>query len=267
MLNTRRFRDALGQFPTGVTIVTTVTAGGDRLGMTISSFNSLSLDPPLVLFSIWRKANSFVAWQQAKHYAINLLSESQEELSNKFARAQNEKWIGQTVLASKSGLPLLPNAVIAFECEAYDRHDGGTTRSSLDAWSSSMKIRPNAATRLYSSAASIGGWALLRRMRQLTLSICCTDGEAHGRLEKARNPLLRSGVSQTGEVPSARFLILNFHAARNLYPLGLRRAGAVQAFGQIADSVAANGHVLDQPQDAHAVRNLDAVAPLQELAD
>ncbi|MGA8928814.1 MAG: flavin reductase family protein, partial [Pseudolabrys sp.] len=51
MLDSRRFRDALGQFPTGVTIITTVTTGGDRLGMTISSFNSLSLEPPLVLFS------------------------------------------------------------------------------------------------------------------------------------------------------------------------------------------------------------------------
>src|SRR5262249_1944897 len=129
VLDTRRFRDALGQFPTGVTIITTVTAGRDRLGMTISSFNSLSLDPPLVLFSIWRKAKSFVAWQQAKYYAINVLSENQEELSNKFARAQDEKWIGQTVLAGKFGLPLLPNAVIAFECEAYDRHKGGGPRN------------------------------------------------------------------------------------------------------------------------------------------
>lgn len=125
MLDTQRFRDALGQFPTGVTIVTSMTAGGDRLGMTISSFNSLSLDPPLVLFSMSRAANSFVAWQQAKRYAINVLSEDQEELSNKFARAKAEKWIGQTILGGKSGVPLLPNAVIAFECEAYDRHDGG----------------------------------------------------------------------------------------------------------------------------------------------
>ena len=125
MLDTRRFRDALGQFPTGVTIITTVTPGGDRLGMTISSFNSLSLDPPLVLFSIWRKANSFAAWQQAGRYAINVLSENQEELSNKFAYPKGEKWIGQTVLTGKAGLPLLPNAVIAFECEAYSRHDGG----------------------------------------------------------------------------------------------------------------------------------------------
>lgn len=124
VLDTRSFRDALGQFPTGVTIITTVTAGGERLGMTISSFNSLSLDPPLVLVSIWRKANSFVAWQQAKRYAINVLRENQEGLSKKFAYPKGEKWIGQTVLAGKTGLPLLPNAVIAFKCEACDRHDG-----------------------------------------------------------------------------------------------------------------------------------------------
>jgi flavin reductase (DIM6/NTAB) family NADH-FMN oxidoreductase RutF len=124
-LDSRRLRDALGQFATGVTIVTTVAPGGERLGMTISSFNSLSLDPPLVLFSIVKAAHSFTAWQQAERYAINVLSEDQEELSNKFARAKGEKWIGQTVLNGKTGVPLLPNAVIAFECEAYGRHDGG----------------------------------------------------------------------------------------------------------------------------------------------
>jgi flavin reductase (DIM6/NTAB) family NADH-FMN oxidoreductase RutF len=124
-LDNRRFRDALGQFPTGVTIITTATPDGERLGMTIGSFNSLSLDPPLVLFSIWRGANSFASWQRAERYAINVLSENQEELSNKFARGKGEKWIGQTLLSGRTGLPLLPNAVIAFECEAFGRHDGG----------------------------------------------------------------------------------------------------------------------------------------------
>jgi flavin reductase (DIM6/NTAB) family NADH-FMN oxidoreductase RutF len=124
-VDTRRFRDALAQFPTGVTIITAMTNAGERLGMTISSFNSLSLDPPLVLFSILREAHSFAAWQQAERYAINVLNEDQEELSNKFSRPKGEKWIGQTVLSGKTGVPLLPNAVIAFECEAYGRHDGG----------------------------------------------------------------------------------------------------------------------------------------------
>lgn len=178
MLDSRRVRDALGQLPTDVTIITTVTTGGDRLGMTISSFYSLSLEPPLVLFSIWREANSFVAWQQTERYAINVLSEDQEELSNKFARAKGEKWIGQTVLSGKTGLPLLPNAVLTFECEAYDRYEGATTRSSSGGWSSCMKIGQSAGTRWSSSAASTGAWALSRRMRRPTSSISCTDGEA-----------------------------------------------------------------------------------------
>lgn len=159
VLDTRPFRDALGQFPTGVTIITTVTAGGERLGMTISSFNSLSLDPPLVLVSIWRKANSFVVWQQAKRYAINVLRENQEGLSKKFAYPKGEKWIGQTVLAGKTGLPLLPNAVIAFKCEACDRHDGDDQE-------------------IFVGRVSIGAWAPSRRMRRPIFSISCTDGEA-----------------------------------------------------------------------------------------
>jgi flavin reductase (DIM6/NTAB) family NADH-FMN oxidoreductase RutF len=124
-LDQRRLRDALGQFATGVTIITTITPAGERLGMTISSFNSLSLEPPLVLFSIVKQAHSFAAWQQATRYAVNVLNEDQQELSSKFARAKGEKWIGQTVLDGKTGVPLLPNAVISFECEAHSRFDGG----------------------------------------------------------------------------------------------------------------------------------------------
>ncbi|NJO35248.1 MAG: flavin reductase family protein [Rhodospirillales bacterium] len=120
----RRFRDALGLFPTGVAIVTTV-ANGERLGMTISSFGSLSLEPPLVLFSMHRKANGYPAWQQATHYAINVLNEDQQELSNRFARARGEKWIGVSTVPGKTGVPLLPNAVATFECVAHSRCDGG----------------------------------------------------------------------------------------------------------------------------------------------
>ena len=121
----RRLRNAFGQFPTGVAIITTVTGAGERLGMTIGSFGSLSLDPPLILFSIHRRANSFAAWQQAKAYAVNILHEAQEELSNRFATAKGEKWAGLTPRAGKTGAPLLPNAVVALECEPYGRYDGG----------------------------------------------------------------------------------------------------------------------------------------------
>jgi len=121
----RRFRDALGQFPTGVAIITAQSADGEKLGMTVSSFNSLSLDPPLVLFSIYRKALSFAAWQQVTHFAVNILNEAQQDLSNRFARAKGDKWEGVETASGTAGVPLLPEAVVSFECESYGRHDGG----------------------------------------------------------------------------------------------------------------------------------------------
>jgi len=124
-IDQRRLRDVFGQFPTGVVIVTAVTPAGERLGMTVSSFNAVSLEPPLVLFSVLRRANSFAAWQQVTQYAVHVLNAEQEQLSNRFARPMGEKWIGLSPLVGKSGAPLLPNALVIFECEAYGRHEGG----------------------------------------------------------------------------------------------------------------------------------------------
>lgn len=121
----RRFRDALGMFPTGVAIVTAVTDQGTRIGMTVSSFNSVSLAPPLVLFSIARRANSFAAWSAVERYAINVLSQEQEQLSNRFARPLGDKWAGVVVLDGETGVPILANSLAAFECETYARYDGG----------------------------------------------------------------------------------------------------------------------------------------------
>lgn len=121
----RRFRDALGAFPTGVAIITGMSETGERLGMTVSSFNSASIAPPLVLFSVARRSHSFAAWSRVLHYAINVLSQEQEELSNRFARALGDKWSGLPVLCGTTGAPLLSNALVAFECEAYARYDGG----------------------------------------------------------------------------------------------------------------------------------------------
>jgi flavin reductase (DIM6/NTAB) family NADH-FMN oxidoreductase RutF len=121
----RRFRDALGAFPTGVAIITGLTAEGERVGMTVSSFNSVSLDPPLVLFSVGRRANSFAAWCAMPRYAVNILSQQQEELSNRFARSGPDKWAGVLCQDGATGLPVLPNALAVFECEAHARFDGG----------------------------------------------------------------------------------------------------------------------------------------------
>lgn len=121
----RRFRDALGQFPTGVAIVTARTRDGERLGMTVSSFNSVSLDPPLVLFSVHRQALTFAIWKAVDRYAINILNEEQEQLSNQFARAKGDKWEGISPLTGETGVPTMPNAAVVFECESYAHYDGG----------------------------------------------------------------------------------------------------------------------------------------------
>lgn len=121
----RTFRDALGLFPTGVAVVTTVTKAGTRVGTTVSSFNSVSLSPPLVLFSLARSASAFSSWCEAETYAVNLLYEHQDALSTRFARSLTEKWQGMRPIAGETGALLIPGALASFECENYARYDGG----------------------------------------------------------------------------------------------------------------------------------------------
>jgi flavin reductase (DIM6/NTAB) family NADH-FMN oxidoreductase RutF len=119
------FRDALGLFPTGVAVVTTIAGDGAHLGTTVSSFSSVSLSPPLVLFSIARSTGSFTAWSEAETYAINLLHEHQHTLSTRFARPRSDKWEGIKPIVGHTGAPLIPGALASFECESYARYDGG----------------------------------------------------------------------------------------------------------------------------------------------
>jgi flavin reductase (DIM6/NTAB) family NADH-FMN oxidoreductase RutF len=121
----RDFREALGLFGTGVVIATTRSASGERLGATISSFNSVSLDPPLILFSIARSAKAFAAWETTKAFAVNILSEEQTELSTRFAKPMADKWRDVTPHESRAGVPLLPGALVWIECSAYAKYDGG----------------------------------------------------------------------------------------------------------------------------------------------
>lgn len=122
----RAFRDALGTFATGITVITTVTAQGERLGTTASSFNSVSLDPPLVLFSIARNAKAFPAWEEAGGFAVNILAEDQDALSTRFARPLTDKWNGLAPeVGPARGLPLLPDALVSMECASYANYDGG----------------------------------------------------------------------------------------------------------------------------------------------
>jgi flavin reductase (DIM6/NTAB) family NADH-FMN oxidoreductase RutF len=120
----RSFRRALGHFPTGVCIVTT-QVDAVLVGMTISSFNSLSLEPSLVLFSIDRKAASLSLLRKADGYAINMLAENQRDLSDRFARSGSNKWEGTTYTSGLFGAPVLPGVAAVLECAAWAIHAGG----------------------------------------------------------------------------------------------------------------------------------------------
>jgi flavin reductase (DIM6/NTAB) family NADH-FMN oxidoreductase RutF len=120
----RQFRDALGRFATGVAVVTS-QIDGVKIAMTVSSFNAVSLRPPLVLFSIGRNAQSFDLWQRAKTFAVMVLQEGQGALSSKFAMAGGKKWHDVVVVPGRTGVPLLPSWLACFECNVYARYDGG----------------------------------------------------------------------------------------------------------------------------------------------
>src|SRR5450830_1176278 len=88
----RAFRRALGNFATGVTVVTAADASGRKVGVTANSFNSVSLDPPLVLWSIDKRSNSHEVFEQASHFAVNVLAADQIDLSNNFARPKEDRF-------------------------------------------------------------------------------------------------------------------------------------------------------------------------------
>ena len=121
----REFRRALGQFATGVAVITAQNPRGEAVGMTMSSFNSVSLDPPLVLFSVDRKANSLPAMLQAKGFAVNILAREQENISNRFAKALSDKWADVKRTVGHAEAPLITGALAHFECEPYANYDGG----------------------------------------------------------------------------------------------------------------------------------------------
>jgi flavin reductase (DIM6/NTAB) family NADH-FMN oxidoreductase RutF len=119
------FRRALGCFPTGIAVVTTTTADGMPVGLTVSSFNSVSLDPPLVLWSIDRAAECHAAFTAATHFAVNVLSRAELDLVMRFAQKSGDKFAGLDWRPGTAGVPLLPEFAACFECATEHRYDGG----------------------------------------------------------------------------------------------------------------------------------------------
>ncbi len=124
-IDQKAFRRALGNFATGVTIITTRASDGTNIGVTASSFNSLSMDPPLVLWSCIKDTPSCVVFESATHFAVNILASDQMEMSNRFARQQADKFDGVEWDKGIGGVPIFPDCAGRFQCEAYDKLDGG----------------------------------------------------------------------------------------------------------------------------------------------
>ncbi len=121
-----QFRRALGQFATGVTVVTSHDpATGRPEGVTVNAFASLSLDPPLVLVCLARATRSAVLFDSAAHFAVNVLAADQRHLSVAFARADNDRFADVAWRTWASGVPILDGCVANLECVRIGRHDGG----------------------------------------------------------------------------------------------------------------------------------------------
>ena len=123
--DSKAFRRALGNFATGVTIMTAQNAQGEKVGVTANSFNSVSLDPPLILWSIDKRSSSFAVFEQATHFAVNILSADQIELSNKFARSKDDKYANVDFELGAGNTPLLKECSAVFECERFNIIEGG----------------------------------------------------------------------------------------------------------------------------------------------
>ena len=121
----RRLRLALGRFATGVTIVTCLDRDGQRVGLTANSFNALSLEPPLVLWSLRLKSPSLQAFASAPHFAVNVLSREQLELSRRFSRSGSDKFALGDWSAGEGGAPVLGGSVAHFECGLHAVQEAG----------------------------------------------------------------------------------------------------------------------------------------------
>ena len=124
-VNAQAFREALGGFATGVTVITTRDEDGKPIGVTASGFNSVSLDPPLVLWSLAKNSRSLPAFRARGEFAVHVLANGQEHLADTFARSGTDKFNGQDWHESDSGVPLFETFVARFECRTAHEYDGG----------------------------------------------------------------------------------------------------------------------------------------------
>lgn len=124
-LGARRLRGVLGSFTTGVVIVTTVGDSGRPIGLTVNSFNSVSINPPLILWSLSLKSPSLHAFRTHNWFAVNILAEDQERLCHQFATPSEDKFLDVRFDLGESGVPVLHGIAAYLECSTYARYPGG----------------------------------------------------------------------------------------------------------------------------------------------
>ncbi|SFT87942.1 flavin reductase family protein [Pseudomonas marincola] len=125
MIDHNVYKQVMGSFPSGVTVITTLDDQGDIVGMTASAFSSLSMDPPLVLFCPNYSSDSYPALIKSKRFAIHLLSAEQQSEAYAFAKKGNDKAKGIEWALSELGNPVLSNATAIIECELWREYEGG----------------------------------------------------------------------------------------------------------------------------------------------
>jgi flavin reductase (DIM6/NTAB) family NADH-FMN oxidoreductase RutF len=124
-INPLELRRALGEFATGVTIVTARDVERGVVGLTVNSFASVSLEPPLVLWSLSRRSSSLRAFEAAGHFAVNVLAAEQKWLSDRFVRPAADKFAGVDWQPGAGGAPVLDGCIASFECRTRHCLDGG----------------------------------------------------------------------------------------------------------------------------------------------
>ena len=121
----RELRNALGRFATGVCLITLETSDGDALALTANSFSSVSLDPPLVLWNLQNNSDVFEHYAQGQYFAINILADNQQSLSDSYARKGEHSLDPDHFRRGVKGSPVINGALVSFECELEATHEGG----------------------------------------------------------------------------------------------------------------------------------------------
>lgn len=124
-VDAKEFRSALGSFPTGVTIITTHAPGGGDIGLTVNSFSSVSLDPPLVLWSLSARSGSRAAFTDAEYFVIHILSAQQQDLAARFARKDGDRFAGLELSRGPGGTPMIDGCAARFVCKRAHQYEGG----------------------------------------------------------------------------------------------------------------------------------------------